>query len=538
VNTPCPPMQSVVTVGDERAVSRRGADALISASVSEGVAVCFANPGTTEMAIVDALRAHDQIRAVPTLFEGVASGAADGYARLANKPASVLLHLGPGLANASANLHNAKRAQSSVVCWIGDHTRWLRPYDPPLHSNIESIAHATAQWVLQVLDTRWVTSAAQGAIQAARGPRRGVSMLVLPADVMEEKNSTPATAMSIGFASQSLDIHALVDVDDEAQKLRQARSPLLLLGGAMGDEESLRRAHQIAHRVGGTVLLEQFPTCVRRSPGVSAPERLAYLPFQARAQLANHDRIVLVGADAPVCFFGYEGQAPSLAPDGCPVVDTVGAHGNGHVVLDTLAQALDCTSDEVMGAETLEAASVTGALQPVTLCRSLAQALPDNAIVVDEGITGSLPLYSSLRGAAPHDLLTCKGGSLGFSMPAATGAAIACPDRRVISYVGDGASLYTIQALWTQAREGLDVTTIVLVNRKYAVLQFELMRTNAPVVGDSDALTTLNRPDIDYVALANGFGVPAQAVSTLDAFQRALTHSFQTSGPTLIAVIQ
>jgi len=515
----------------------RGGDRLVAESVSAGMEVCFANPGTTEMAIVEALRRHGGIRSVPALFEGVASGAADGYGRLAGKPASVLLHLGPGLANASANLHNARRAQSPVVCWVGDHVRWMRPHDPPLHSDIESLARSTSQWILPVTQPRWVASAARGAIAAAQGPRSGVSTLVLPADVMEQPISS-SHSEGLGFESQAVVVGEAVDLNAVAHQLNRASSPLILLGGQTVDAKAIQDAHRIATRVGGTVMLEQFPTCLRREPGLPAPERLAYLPFQARAQLKDYDRVVLVGSDRPVCFFGYEGQEPLLTSPSCSVVDLVGPNGDGHAVLRGLSEALGCHQRSAPGPGRLSTSTVTGALQPVTICQSLAQALPENAIVVEEGITGSLPLYSSLKGAAPHDLLTCKGGSLGFSLPAATGAAIACPDRRVVSYVGDGASLYTIQALWTQAREGLDVTTIVLVNRKYAVLQFELMRTNAPLVGDNHALTALDRPDIDHVALANGFGVPAQAVTTLEGFQKALNQSFQTPGPRLIAVIQ
>jgi acetolactate synthase-1/2/3 large subunit len=510
---------------------------LVAASAQADIDVCFANAGTTEMAIVDAMTRSGRIQPIPTLFEGVASGAADGYARIAGKAAAVLLHLGPGLANASANLHNARRARSPIVNWVGDHSTWMAPYDPPLNSDIESVAKGSSQWIHTCESAEQVGVDAVNAVRAAYGQKAGVATLILPADIMETQSPPGAYEQSSQVPkghSRPVDAQT---IETLAGVLKKAGSPLLLLGGPVLDARALHLGGRIAESVGGKVMVEQFPRCLRREPGLPAPERLAYLPFQARRQLAVHDVVVAVGTEAPVCFFGYEGQAPRLTAEGSRVFEPDGEGCCGHQFLSALAEALDAPSNPQEVARSRGSADVAGALHPGTVCRVLAEQLPEEAIVVCEGITSALPLYGSLEGAASHDLLTCKGGAIGFGTPAATGAAVAAPDRRVVTYVGDGSASYTLQALWTQARMGLNVTTIVLANQKYAVLQLELMRLGAKVEGAGRALTDIGNPSLDFSLLARGFGVPGRRVETLDEFAAALETSFATPGPFLIEVL-
>lgn len=513
-----------------------GADAVIAASAAEGIDVCFANAGTTEMALVGALDRQSAIQAIPVLFEGVASGAADGFARIADRPASIMLHLGPGLANAGANLHNARRAQSPVVCWVGDHATWLAPYDPPLSSDVDGIAQGWSKWVRHGYNAHELARDAGDAVRTAATHQQGVATLVLPMDQLE----LPCEAVHCSGPTSSMRLKGTyvdqAEVERVATYLRAAERPLLLLGGVACDEDALTNATSIAHAVGGSVMLEQFPRAVRRAPHLPSPPRLAYLPFQARAQLANHDLVVALGADPPVCFFGYQGEEPRLTRNDSLVV-TTSAKSDARTTLAALADCFPHTAFRPAPRSELPGSTTThGALNAYKLCGSLARALPEEAIVVCEGITSSLPLYPALRHAAPHHLLTCKGGAIGFGTPAATGAAVAAPDRRVITYVGDGSMIYTIQSLWTQARESLDVTTIVLVNRKYAVLQMELLRSGGGVdKGAGHALTDLGTPNLDFVALAKGFGVPGRDVYDVAAFNAALRESLATPGPMLIA---
>jgi len=515
----------------------KGADALVQASRAAGIEVCFANPGTTEMAMVDALTRSKAMRPVLALFEGVASGAADGYARIAGKPASVMLHLGPGLGNATANLHNARRGQSPIVNWVGDHTTWLLPHDPPLASDILSIARGTAKWVRTTASVEALAFDAVAAVEAAISPVPGVATLVLPADLLEAElpqgfvMPAPAPALRLAPPPQGETVRHAVEL------VRRARNPLFFVGGEATDARGLKDATRLAEKVGGKVLFEQFPRCVRREPGLPSPEKLGYLPFQARAQLADHDVVILLGADAPVPFFGYPGESPRLVASGASVYDPAAGGRDVHTTLAALCDAASAAREPTAKAGRVEQDEPSGALQPQTICQAIARYLPTDAIVVDEGITSSLALYPALTGAVPHDYIACKGGSIGFGIPVATGAAVAAPGRRVVAYVGDGSAAYTIQALWTQAREGLDVTSVILANDKYAVLQMELMRSGGALEGAGADLTELNRPSLDFESLAKGFGVPARTVRDVGAFVAAFRESLAAKGPMLINCI-
>lgn len=514
-----------------------GADALVTASKAAGVEVCFANPGTTEMAIVDALTRTRAMRPVLALFEGVCSGAADGYARVSGRPAAVLLHLGPGLGNATANLHNARRAQSPVVNWVGDHTQWLLPHDPPLASDIAAIARGTAKWVRTSASVESLAEDGVAAIEAAISPVPGVATLIIPAD--HQETALPGTYVPPPATAARRHVRPLAAeaVEQTARLLREAKSPLLFLGGVATNERGLRDAARLGEKVGAKVLFEQFPRFTRRAPGLPSPDKLGYLPFQARAQLSGHDVVVVLGAGVPVPFFGYAGESPRLVDPTARVVDPAVGGGDVHEALDALCAALGAPAAAQGGVGRVETGEPSGPLQPQTICQALAATLPEDAIVVDEGITSSLALYPALTGAAPHDYIACKGGSIGYGTPVATGAALAAPGRRVVAYVGDGSALYTLQSLWTQAREGLDVTTIILSNDKYAVLQMELMRAGGAIEGPGADLTELGRPSLDFESLARGYGVPGRTVRDVPALLAALRESFSTPGPMLISCV-
>jgi len=443
----------------------------------------------------------------------------------------VLLHLGPGLANASANLHNARRAQSPVVNWVGDHATWLLEHDPPLASDIESIAKGTSQWIRTPMETASVQRDAAESVQVAFGPPAGVTPLILPADVMSAEAPPPEAITQPAKAEVKTNP---AQIEQCASQLREAKSPVLLIGGHALDAESLRNAHRLATATGAEVLLERFPRCMRRERSLPSPEKLAYLPFQARAQLAGKDLVLCLGADAPACFFGYEGQEPVLTDPDSTVAFPAALSEDPAAALAALCNAVDAKHYKAVDLPA-PAESPKGSLNPESICGHIARQLPENAIVVDEGITSSLSLYPALRGAAPHDYLACKGGSIGFATPVSTGAALAAPDRPVICYVGDGSAAYTLQSLWTQANAGLNVTTIVIVNHSYAVLQMELMRTGSPLEGAGQILTEITNPQLDYEHLARGFGVPARKATTAEEFDEALAASLAESGPSLIA---
>jgi acetolactate synthase-1/2/3 large subunit len=509
-----------------------GAQALIRTLVDSGVDVCFMNPGTSEMHFVAALDSVPEMRSSLALFEGVATGAADGYARMAGKPAATLLHLGPGLGNGLANLHNARRARTPIVNIVGDHATYHAQYDAPLQSDIETVARNVSSWVRAPQRADDVAPAAAEAVAAALGPPGQVATLVLPADTAWlDASGAAAPAPRRGAAP----VDATV-VADAAKVLRSGEPAALFLGGdAVASEEALVAAARIAANTGAKLLCETFPARLVRGAGLPGVDRLGYLAEFAQAQLAGLQHLVLVGATAPVSFFAYPGKPSDLVPDGCDVHVLAVPGDDMTSALDQLGDLLGAAADEPVRAAAARPDRPTGALTGEAIAGGLGALLPEGAIVVDEANTQGLWLSGATAGAPRHDWLTLTGGAIGYGLPAATGAAVACRDRKVVCVEADGSAMYTIQALWTQAREGLDVTTVIFDNRSYAILELELNRVGAEPPGPrAKSMLELAPPALDFVAIANGFGVPATRASTADEFVAQLDAALTSDGPALI----
>ena len=515
-----------------------GAQALVGSLTGAGVDVCFMNPGTSEMHFVSALDSVPAMRGVLALFEGVATGAADGYARIAGRPAAVLLHLGPGLANGLANLHNARRALSPVVVIVGAHATGHVRYDAPLQSDISSLARTVSGWVRTCGTTRELAQDAMRAVAAARAGQ--IATLVLPADVSWSEGAALAAARP----------PARPAVVDDAQVSAAAAlvSPraMLMLGGHALTERGLRAASRIGAATGVRLLAETFPARMERGAGVPAVDRLAYLAEQAGTQLAGLDHLLLAGARAPVSFFAYPGQASDLVPAGCSVT-VLADHGQDvEAALEELADQVAAGVSPVVAEAVLPLSAgpgpplsaEPGPLNAISLANTIAAALPEHAIVVDEANTSGFALPRALARAPRHTLLTLTGGSIGQGLPAATGAAIAAPDRPVLSLEADGSALYTIQALWTQAREQLNVTTVLINNAAYAILRMELARTAAGQAGERAArMLDLSDPTPDFTQISTGLGVPATRITTAEELDRALRLAYAEPGPHLIEAI-
>jgi acetolactate synthase-1/2/3 large subunit len=506
-----------------------GAHALLHTLVAAGVDTCFTNPGTSEMHFVAALDDVPEMRAVLTLFEGVATGAADGYARMAGRPAATLLHLGPGLGNGVANLHNARRARTPVVNIVGDHATTHRPLDAPLASDIESIARNVSGWIHDCTRPEDVGRAASEAIGAAA--RGCVATLILPADASWLEGAEPGP---IPAARLLYEVPAH-DVEVAAKALGSGEPAALLLGGVLCERE-LVAAQRIAQHTGARLLCETFPARLERGAGIPSVERLGYLAEFAIAQLGGLRHLVLVGAGAPVSFFAYPGKPSVLVPDGCEVHDLAPDGTDVDAALAALAAAVDAPEAAAVAPAT-RPERPTGALTAESLAQAIGALLPEGAIVSDEANTAGLFVAGATAGAPRHDWLTLTGGAIGQGMPAATGAAVACPDRPVVSLEADGSAMYTLQSLWTQAREGLDVTTIVFDNRSYAILNLELSRVGARTDGNAADLFDLSRPPLDFVALARGMGVDATRAETVDDVTASLERAFAEPGPHLIDAI-
>ena len=534
-----------------------GAQALVASLVAAGVDVCFMNPGTSEMHFVSALDAVPDMRGVLALFEGVATGAADGYARIAGRPAAVLLHLGPGLANGLANLHNARRARSPVVTIVGGHATGHVRHDAPLQSDIEALARTVSGWVHTCGDTRDLARDAMRAVAAAG--RGQVVTLVLPADVSWSAGAAPAPARpATGLeavdevqiaAAAALLAGAASSASSSASPAASSASSLagavgssvmLLLGGQALTERGLRAASRIAAATGARLLTETFPARMERGAGIPAVTGLAYLVELADSQLAGTKRLILAGARAPVAFFAYPGRVGDLVPQGCEVSVLADAGQDVQGALEELAGRVAPRTEPVL-AEAATPSVPAGPLTAASLAAAVAASLPEHAIVVDEANTSGYLLPRTLATAPRHSVLTLTGGAIGYGLPVATGAAIAAPDRPVLSLEADGSALYTIQALWTQAREQLNVTTVLINNAAYAILKLELARTNAGQAGTvtprAARMLDLSGPTPDFTQISTGLGVPATRVGTAEDLTAALRRAYAEPGPHLIEAI-
>jgi acetolactate synthase-1/2/3 large subunit len=507
-----------------------GAHAVLRTLVGNGVDTCFTNPGTSEMHFVAALDDVPEMRAVLALFEGVATGAADGYGRMAGRPAAALLHLGPGLGNGLANLHNARRARTPIVNIVGDHASYHQALDAPLASDIAGVARNVSRWVRETAGPRTVGADTTAAIEEAR--RGGVATLILPADASWLDGAEPGPAAAPRVAAPV----APDSVDLVAKALRRGEAAALLLGGSAVRERGLLAAARVAEVTGAKLLCETFPARLERGAGLPAVERLGYLAEFAVAQMQDLRHLVLVDAKEPVSFFAYPNLPSRLTPEGCEVHDLAG-DADATEALEALADALGAPAGAGRGADASRPERPSGELDAQSVAQAVGSVLPEGAIVSDEANTGGLFVAGATAGAPRHDWLTLTGGAIGQGMPVATGAAIACPDRKVLNLEADGSAMYTLQSLWTQAREGLDVTTVIFDNRAYAILNLELSRVGARTDGNAAAQFDLSRPPLDFVALARGMGVAAARAETAGELTRALARGLAEPGPYLIDAI-
>ena len=511
-----------------------GAQALIRSLVASGVDTCFSNPGTSEMHFVAALDSVPEMRGVLGLFEGVATGAADGYARMTGRPAATLLHLGPGLGNGLANLHNARKGHVPVVNIVGDHATYHKQYDAQLESDIETVARNVSPWIRRSSATADVGRDAAEAVAAAAGPPGQVATLILPADV-----SWSAGGIVAGSAAPPRPTPPDADrIDAVAKALRSGEPVGLLLGGTALRERGLVAASRVANASGARLLSETFPTRLERGAGLPPIDRIAYLAEFAATQLEGMRHLVVVDAKAPVSFFAYPGKASYLVPEGCEVHVLAAPHADAPGALEALADVIAAAADGATRQPAERPVPPTGDLTAQAVAQAVGALLPEGAIVSDEGNTSGLFAAGHTAGAPPHDWLCLTGGAIGQGLPVALGAAVAAPDRKVLALQADGSAMYTVQAWWTMAREALDVVTVIFNNSSYAVLNMELDRVGAAAGGEkAKAMLDLHRPELDFVAIATGMGVPATRATTCEDFVEQLRAALATAGPTVIEAI-
>lgn len=512
-----------------------GAESIIKTLIGGGVNTCFMNPGTSEIHFVSALDSVREMRSVLCLFEGVATGCADGYARVTGKPAAALLHLGPGLGNGIANLHNAKKAYTPMVNLVGQHATSHLEYDAPLTADIEGLARPVSHWVRTTQNSGTAATDAAAAIVAARTPPGQIATLILPSNANWDSANGPVSTPSPSKPSPA----SPERISAVAKLLRRRENTVLLMGDpVMRDEKLIGMASRIAKSSGARLIGNWYGSRVSRGAGRPVFERLNYGVDQSIRILRGTRHLVLVGAREPVGFFAYPNKPSLLAPPDARIHHLVDVHEDIPAALEALAEALGAFSFSPDLAPLQRPALPTGDLSPETIWTTLAALMPENAIVSDEAISAGRMAGPLTQTAPPHDWLHVTGGSIGQGLPVATGAAIGHPDRQVIVMEGDGSGMYTLQSLWTQARESLNVLTVILANRSYRILHNEMKNLCGKEAGPrSSPMMSLDDPDLDWVALSQGMGVPAKRVATLEAFIDAFRRGIEEPGPYLIEAV-
>jgi acetolactate synthase-1/2/3 large subunit len=510
-----------------------GAESLVHTLADSGVEICFGNPGTSEMHFVAALDCEPRMRGVLCLFEGVVAGAADGYARMTGKPAATLLHLGPGFANAISFLHNARKANQPVVNIVGDHAISHSQYaQAPLTSDIMAICGSVSDWLHQSRSADQVAGDGARAVQAARQGQ--IATLVLPADCAWNPASGPAPPLPV-IAPAKVNAAA---IDKAATALRNGKKTALLLRGACLEQRGVETAGRVAQQSGARLLHDYFTPRLTRGEGLSEIERIPYFAEEIVEFLTGLEQIVLVGAPPPVTFFAYPDKPSWVTPQGCELVTLAGERDDTTAALEAVADALNAKQVGRIVKRVIPDMPMHAALDPFSMGAIIARLMPDNAIVSDDSLTAGPGLQQSLKYGPRHDWLVLTGGAIGDAPTMAVGAALACPDRKVIAVSGDGAAMYSLQSLWTMARERLDVVVIVCANRSYNILNIELTRVGALNPGPKTlAMLDLHDPELDFVKLAQGMGVEASRAATTTEFAAQFADAMQRKGPRLIEAV-
>ena len=512
-----------------------GAESLVHTLADSGVEICFGNPGTSEMHFVAALDREPRMRGVLCLFEGVVAGAADGYARMTGKPAATLLHLGPGFANAISFLHNARKAGQPVVNIVGDHaTAHAKYVQAPLTSDIMAITGSVSDWLHQCKSAGEVAADGARCVQAARAALGQIATLVLPADCAWDQASAPAKKLPV-TPPRTVDSAVISKV---AAALRNGKKTALLMRGRCLEREGVMAAGRIAAKTGTRLLHDYFTPRMTRGEGLPEVERVPYFAEDIVEAVKGLEQIVLVGAPAPVTFFAYPDKPSWVTPEGCDLLTLAEASDDAVGALAALADTLGARDAGPVVRRVVPDMPVHAALNAFSMGAIMARLMPDNAILSDDSLTAGGGLQASLKHGPQHDWITLTGGAIGDAPPMAVGAALACPDRKVIAVTGDGAAMYSLQALWTMARERLDVVTIVCANRTYNILNIELGRVGALNPGPKTlAMLDLHDPVLDFVKMAEGMGVEASRAETTTEFAAQFADAIVTRGPRLIEAV-
>ena len=512
-----------------------GAESLVGTLLEGNVDVCFTNPGTSEMHFVAALDQYDKMRSILCLFEGCATGAADGYFRMKRTPASTLLHLGPGLANGLANLHNAKKASSGIVNIVGEHALDHIKLNAPLTSDIEGIARPVSHWVKTSKSSKDIAVDGAEAIEMANVNPGQISTLILPGDTAwNEGNAIQSINLKNKYSTVSSNL-----IDEALTALREAKNPLILVGGSALEEKNLIKLAKVADKIGCPMKTDWFNARLDKGAGRVNSVRIPYVVDKAVEVLKDFDSIIIIGARRPVAFFAYPNKPGVLTQESTKFIELASLSDDITSVINELSDKVGISDNKPSTVSEFKIPDIpSGPINPTSLGMVLGALIPENAIVVDESVTTGREFFYQTAGSHPHTWLNNCGGSIGFGMPVAIGAAVACPDQKVISLEGDGSAMYTVQSLWTMARENLDIVVLIFANQSYKILQGELTNVGVDNPGKSALeMLSLKDPSLDWVSVSKGMGVDAVRVDNIEDLVKNFKHGLKDKGPFLIEVM-
>lgn len=511
-----------------------GAEALLKTLIDSNIEVCFANPGTSEMHLVSAIGRTESMRPILCLFEGVVTGAADGYARMSDKAAITLLHLGPGLANGMANLHNAKKAHVPLINIVGDHAPYHLKYDAPLTSDVIAHAEINSSWVKVASSADDLAISGAEAVSAAYEGDGKIATLIAPANFAWEEASGAAEAIT-RLPTTKVDDETL---NKAVELLSNGKKTAFVLGGRAMRNEATTLVAAIAEHTNATLFCETFPTRIERGAGRVNVPRIPYFAEQAVAVLGEFEQFIIVCSQTPAAFFAYPELPSLLVPETATVHVAVPRDHDAVEALSRLAAQLGVKNQEPQRQQRIVGELPSGPLTPAAVGDAIAALMPENTILSDEGITAGAEVFQRTEAAAAHDWLAITGGAIGQGLPVSLGASIARPERKVVALQADGSAMYTVQALWSMARENTDVTVVLLNNDSYAILNVELMRLKAETPNDKTlSMLDLGKPSLNWCEISEGMGVPASRAQTAEEFCEQFSTAMETKGPRLIEAL-
>ena len=550
------------------ATLRRGADLLLETLHSEGVEYIFGNPGTTELPLMDALVDHPELTYVLALQEASAVAMADGYAQAAGRPGFLNLHTAGGLGNGMGNLLNASVSQTPLVVTAGQQDSRHSLTDPLLYGDLVRIAAPAMKWAQEVTNVGQLPVLVRRAFNDARAAPTGPVFLSLPMDVMEAMTDIPVTAHSV------IDRASVAGSLDRLAELFAAVAPgrlLIIAGDEIHASGAAAEVVTIAELLGAPVFGSSWPS--RIPYPTSHPLWAGNLPSNAEAIahiLSNYDAVFALGGKSLITVLYTE---TSAVPPGCAVYQmssdvrdlgrtyptrlsvvgdikaSLGAFASilTHALRDSAATRADLVQAAAerraqarrQHAEAAKAAFDAPIITPLVAAYEAARGIGPDIPIVDEAVATSLHVRAFLDSPSPRQYSFSRGGCLGWGMPAAIGCSLGLGREPVISLVGDGAALYSPQALWTAAHERLPVTFVVMNNREYNILK-NFMRAQpayASVRRNRFIAMDLVDPAIDYLSLAHALGVPARRIERAADIAPAIEAGIASRSPNLIEIV-